>query len=99
MPVGRGLMQMSRIHAYHTSTAFGSISPPAGSAQCGQTVTFPVVVTNIDGGPAPNGPFQIVDQVSGEVVATGTITSGTGSAMATFANGALNLVAQFLGIE
>lgn len=99
MPMGRGLMQADRIKFYHTTTAFGVITPATGTAQCGQTCTFHITVTNVDGGPTPAGPVQLVDLVSTNVVASGTVTAGT--ATLTFAPNASNLflVARFIGSE
>lgn len=99
MPIGRGLMQAERIKFYHTNTAFGTITPATGTAQCGQTCTFHVTVTNVNGGPVPAGAVQLVDLATSTVVATSTVTAGAGTL--TFAPSASNLFlqAQFLGGE
>jgi len=76
MPLGRGLMYTGRLNIYRTTTTITSISPTL--ANCGDTVTFNVTVTNnTGGGPTPTGTVSIVNTVSGNVLATGTLTAGS----------------------
>src|SRR5574339_370589 len=77
MPVARGLMQMGRINVYPTASTLVSINPP-GSANCGDTITFNVTVANTrpPGTPVPGGTVYVIDQATGNIIGSNTLSAG-----------------------
>lgn len=74
MPLARGIMQFGRINVYPTTSIMTSIVPSDG-AHCGDTVQFNVQVSNDRGigFPGPTGNVQILDKVTGNLIATGVL--------------------------
>lgn len=97
MPIGAGVMATSRVSVYPTTCAFTSFSPTAGNAACGDFITFNVSVSNVDGHTPSSGAFDILDLVSGTVIASGTIAAGTGTAVSTIVNNFINVVVDYHG--
>jgi hypothetical protein len=99
MPIGFGLMLVPPVNLSSTTIVLDSISP--SPAYCGDVVTFSVTVTNNTvGGPDPTGDFEIVDQNTNNILATGTLGArGVGIAVATLVFGPVRLFARYLGVS
>ena len=97
MPVGAGIMQIGLVTVYETTAQIDNITPDP--AYCGDALTFDVTITNNTvGGPYPIGDFSIVDRLTDNVLATGTITfRGSGTAICPAAVGYLELFVRYDG--
>ncbi len=97
MPVGAGVIISANPNIYTTSVEIDTISPDPAS--CGDSLTFDVEVTNLDvSGPDPVGNFSIIDRITGNVLATGTLgLRGAGTAICPSATGYLQLYARYDG--
>ena len=97
MPLARGIMQMGRINVYPTTTTLVSIAP-SGHANCGDTITFTVTVTNDRGSPTPTGTVFIMDANNPNTpIASGTLVSGTAVINTGLSNGSIEAFAFYPG--
>lgn len=98
MPVGRGILQISRVDGYATATSFTNIAPPNVQI-CGSTVTFTIQVQNLRNPLLiPPGTVRVVDQNTGTVLGTSTLDPASGTAIITATpSGILGLVAKYDG--
>lgn len=77
MPIGRGVMQFDRLDIYETTSTLTSITP-SGSAACGTSINFSVNVSNIlTPLPRPTGNVFILDSLTGFVLGSGVLSSGS----------------------
>ena len=99
MPIFLGLMLIPPVNLYSTTIVLDSISP--SPAYCDDIVTFSVTVTNNTvGAPDPTGDFEIVDQNTNNILATGTLgAKGVGVAVAALVFGPVKLFARYLGVS
>ena len=97
MPILLGSILIPPVRTYNTSIVLDSITPDPAS--CGDSLTFDVTVTNADvTGPYPTGPFSIIDRLTNNTLATGTLGArGVGTAVCPSATGYLEIYAKFDG--
>ncbi len=100
MPIGAGILNSLRYSYYTTSINIVNITPPTGSADCGDLIEFFVQVESTSSYAVNSGTFDIIDLNTDTIIGSGSIFAGIGSTgLVSGLSGLLNIAAIYNGVS